>query len=255
MPVMDRDGVGISYEETGSGPAIVCTHGWGASAEMWRGQAEAFADAYRVVAWDMRGHGQSDSPPDDALYSRELTVEDLRTLLDQLGIQRAVIMGHSLGGYMSLTFALRHPERVRALVLQGCGPGYRNPSGRQQWNESRHERAKLIEERGFDYNEGGAEVRVSSHRSTQGLARSARGMLTQHDSFVIDHVAEIAVPTLLLVGEDDAPFRNAIDYMERKIAGAQKRIFAGAGHGANVEQPEEFNAELRAFLDALPPEG
>ena len=218
---------------------------------MWKPQADAFAGQYRLISWDMRGHGRSDSPQDEALYSRELTIEDMRAILDELAIEQAVIAGHSLGGYMSLAFQSKHPERTSALILQGTGPGYRNPNARQEWNESRLERAARLEAEGLEAHDGGAEVEMREHRSAAGLARAARGMLTQHDSLVIDGLESIAVPVLLLVGEQDTPFRNGIDYMANKIANAEKHVFPGAGHGVNIEQPEAVNAAIGPFLAGL----
>ena len=215
---------------------------------MWRPQLEAFADRYRLIGWDMRGHGQSDSPGDDARYSRELTVEDMRAILDELGIERAVIAGHSLGGYMSLAFQAMHPERTGALILQGTGPGYRNPVPREAWNEDRLARAARLESEGMGTHDGGSEVDMNEHRSAEGLARAARGMLTQHDSLVIDNIASIDMPVLLLVGEDDTPFRNGMSYMANRIEGSEHHVFPGAGHGVNIEQPEGVNTAIEGFL-------
>ena len=253
MPTIDRDGVAIHYEDQGpadggAGLPVLLTHGYAATGAMWKPQLEAFAGQYRLISWDMRGHGRSDSPEDDALYSRELTVEDMHAILDELAIEQAVIAGHSLGGYMSLAFQAKYPQRTGALILQGTGPGYRNPNARQGWNESRLARAVRLESEGLESHDGGVEFVISEQRSAEGLARAARGMLTQHDSLVIEGLESIGVPVLLLVGEQDTPFRNGIDYMANKIADAEKHIFAGAGHAVNIEQPEGVNAALGGFL-------
>ena len=252
MPTLDRDGVAIHYEDHGPKDAetlpVLLTHGYAATCLMWRPQLEAFADRYRLISWDMRGHGQSESPPDDARYSRELTVEDMRAILDELGIERAVIAGHSLGGYMSLAFQAMHPERTGALILQGTGPGYRNPVPREAWNEDRLARAARLESEGMGTHDGGSEVDMNEHRSAEGLARAARGMLTQHDSLVIDNIASIDMPVLLLVGEDDTPFRNGMGYMANRIEGSEHHVFPGAGHGVNIEQPEGVNTAIEGFL-------
>src|SRR3990172_6425155 len=104
MAYVDHSGVQIYYEDYGTGPPILLSHAFGASAMMWDGQAAAFEADYRVVVWDMRGHGRSDSPEDQALYSTEEKVEDMAAVLDACGIGRAVIGGLSLGGYVSLAF-------------------------------------------------------------------------------------------------------------------------------------------------------
>jgi len=126
MPYLDRDGLNIYYEDHGQGPAILLSHGYSATSRMWAGQIAALAPRYRVVVWDMRGHGESDCPEDPAGYSEALTVEDMTALLRKCGIERAVIGGLSLGGYMSLAFHLAHPEMLRALMLFDTGPGFRN---------------------------------------------------------------------------------------------------------------------------------
>jgi pimeloyl-ACP methyl ester carboxylesterase len=99
---LDRDGVAIHYEVHGQGPAILLSHGYSATCRMWDGQIAALRDRYQVVVWDMRGHGQSDYPADPSAYSEAATVADMAAILHTCGIQRAVIGGLSLGGYMSL---------------------------------------------------------------------------------------------------------------------------------------------------------
>jgi len=114
VPIIDRAGVSIHYEAHGpaDAPAILLSHGYGATMRMWDGQVAAFADRCRLVLWDMRGHGESGDPRDPALYSQALTVGDMAAVLDATGIERAVIAGLSLGGVMSLAFHLVHPDRV-----------------------------------------------------------------------------------------------------------------------------------------------
>lgn len=254
MPFVDRGGVRIYYECHGRGPAVLLSHGYSATSQMWRGQVEALADRYRVIVWDMRGHGQSDSPESQDEYSEAKTVGDMVAILDACGAERAVIGGLSLGGYMSLAFHLAHPERTRALMLFDTGPGFRNPKGREAWNEVAFKRAEAFERDGLAALGKGAEVRIAQHRSAAGLAKAARGMLAQFDGRVIESLEGIRVPTLVLVGAEDTPFLAATDYMAAKIPGARKVVIEGAGHAANLDRPAEFNAAVRAFLDSLPGE-
>src|SRR5436309_3776243 len=197
MPVIDRDGVPIHYEVHGprendsNMPAILLSHGYGATCRMWDGQVAAFADHYRLVLWDMRGHGQSGAPADPARYSHALTIDDMAAVLHACGIERAVIGGLSLGGVMSLAFHLAYPERVRALMLFDTGPGFRNPEARQQWNVRAEARAKALEQKGLAALGGGAEARLGAHRSGRGLAGAARGMLAQEGSALIDALPQI----------------------------------------------------------------
>ena len=255
MPYIDRGGVRIWYEEHGSGPPVLLSHGYSATSRMWAGQVAAFAPRYRVLTWDMRGHGESDSPDDAARYSEAATVDDMATVLDQCGVERAVVGGLSLGGYMSLAFYLTYPERVRALMLFDTGPGYRNAEARAGWNRIAERRATALEENGLDaLRTGGDEVRVSMHHSAAGLAHAARGMLAQSDSRVIEALPAIAVPTLVLVGERDEPFLAATDMMAAKIPHATKVVVPDAGHASNIMNPVAFNAAVEAFLASLPVE-
>jgi pimeloyl-ACP methyl ester carboxylesterase len=178
----------------------------------------------------------------------------MRALLAHLGVERAVIGGLSLGGYVSLAFYLAHPEMVRALVICDSGPGYRNADARRQWNERAQERAVALETRGLAALGQSREVRESAslHRSAQGLAHAARGMLAQEGSRVIDGLGAIDVPTLIIVGDKDQPFIAPCEYMAKKISGARLEVIRDAGHSSNLDQPEAFNRVLLDFLDSLP---
>ncbi len=256
MASVRLSGIEIDYEASGSGPAVLLSHGYSATRRMWDGQHRALADRYRVISWSMRGHGKTESPADPAQYSAELTVADMRGLLRHLGVERAVVGGLSLGGDVSLAFYLEHPEIVRALVVCDSGPGYRNAEARAAWNQRAHERAAELEARGLDALSGRSrEMRESAsyHRSAQGLTHAARGMLAQKDSRVIDGLPTIRVPTLIVVGDQDQPFLAPSEYMAKKIPGARLEVIPGAGHSANLDQPEVFNRVLLDFLDALPP--
>jgi pimeloyl-ACP methyl ester carboxylesterase len=248
------NGIEIDYEVTGSGPAVLLSHGYSATRHMWDGQHRAFGD-HRVISWSMRGHGHTESPADPARYSADLTVGDMAALLGHLGVARAVIGGLSLGGYVSLAFHLAHPAMVRALVICDSGPGYRNAEARAAWNQRAHERATELERLGLDALSGRSrEMReaMGEHRSAAGLARAARGMLAQDGSRVIDGLGSIRVPTLIIVGDRDQPFLAPSEYMAKKIPGARLEVIAGAGHASNLDQPEAFNRVLRDFLAGLP---
>jgi pimeloyl-ACP methyl ester carboxylesterase len=249
------NGIEIDYEVTGRGRAVLMSHGYSATRRMWSGQHALLADRYRLISWDMRGHGQTESPNDPAQYSHALTVADMKALLDHLGIQRAVIGGLSLGGTMSLEFYLAHPQTVEALVICDSGPGYRNAQARETWNERARARAAELEARGLEALSGRSrEMReaMGHHASAQGLAHAARGMLAQTDSRVIDGLPSIAVPTLVIVGDKDEPFVAPCEYMAKKIPGARLEVIKDAGHSSNLDQPDAFNRVFVEFLDSLP---
>lgn len=250
MPYLDRDdGVAIAYETYGSGPAapLLLSHGFGSSQRAWVSNVNSLSTGRLCVTWDMRGHGKSDSPTAPEAYSADACVADMLALLDHVGADKAVLGGLSLGGYLSLAFYLAHPERVAALMLFDTGPGFRNDEARQRWNERANAQASRLEREGL--------AAVGSdrwlHRSSDGLARAARGMLAQRDASVIESLPHVAVPTLVLVGSEDKPFIGAASYMAGKIPNAKLVTIERAGHVSNVDRPQPFNATVREFLRTL----
>jgi pimeloyl-ACP methyl ester carboxylesterase len=252
MANLDRNGVKIHYEVHGSGPTILLSHGYSSTCRMWDGQIAALKDRYQVVVWDMRGHGKSDYPAEQSLYSEELTVGDMKALLDQVGAKTAIVAGLSLGGYMSLAFHATYPERVRALMLFDTGPGFKKDEARAKWNETAQKRAADLEARGLAALNTSDEVKLTRHRGADGLARAARGMLAQKDDRVIRSLESVKAPTLVLVGANDTNFIAATDYMAAKIKGAAKAVIPDADHAANLHQPARFNQAVDAFLATLP---
>lgn len=253
MATLDSAGVEIHYEVHGSGPAILLTHGYSATAQMWRDQVAPLSRRHTLILWDMRGHGRSAYPEAPDAYSEAATVRDMATILDRCGVERAVIGGLSLGGYMSLAFHLAHPGRTRALMLFDTGPGFKKDEARAAWNETAERMARGFEERGLAADSASLEHIAASHRSAEGLVRAARGMLKQRDARVINSLPHIAVPTLVLVGAEDKPYLAGTDYMASRIPRATKAVIAGAGHVANIDQPAAFNAAVLAFLERLDP--
>ena len=254
---LDRDGSQYPLRHVhGSGPVLILTHGYSSTSAMWQGQIEALSKAHTLVLWDMRGHGQSDYPDDPAAYSEALTVADMAALLDTVGADKAIVGGLSLGGYMSLAFYCTHPARVSALLIIDTGPGFKKDDARDSWNKRAHETADRFERDGLAVLKAASRERSTvSHRDASGLARAARGMLTQRDARVIDLLPNIRVPALVVVGADDAPFLAASDYMAAKIPGATKVVIPTAGHAVNIDQPQAFIAAVLPFLDGLPRSG
>ena len=252
MPKINRDGVDIYYEVHGSGPPLLLTHGYSSTSAMWQGQIEALSKHHKLIIWDMRGHGQSDYPADPGAYSEALTVADMAALLDEVGATSAIIGGLSLGGYMSLAFYRAHPERARALLIIDTGPGFKKDEAREAWNKRAHDTAARFDQEGLAVLKSASRERSEvSHRDASGLARAARGMLTQRDARVIELLPGITVPSLIVVGADDTPFLAASDYMAAKIPAARKVVILAAGHAVNIDQPQAFNDAVLPFLDGL----
>src|SRR6202049_2827978 len=253
MPKINRDGVKIYYDVHGSGSPLLLTHGYSSTSAMWQGQIEALSRHHKLVLWDMRGHGQSDYPEDPKAYSEALTVADMAALLDEVGADSAIVGGLSLGGYMSLAFYRAHPLRVSALLIIDTGPGFKKDDAREAWNKRAHETGDRFEREGLEVLKSASPERSGvSTRDASGLARAAHGMLTQRDARVIELLPDIKVPSLVVVGADDAPFLAASDYMAAKIPGARKAVIADAGHGVNMDQLQAVIAAGLPCLDGLP---
>jgi pimeloyl-ACP methyl ester carboxylesterase len=253
MAKLNRNGVNIYYEVHGSGPVILLTHGYSATAQMWKGQIEPLTKKNTLVTWDMRGHGQSDYPSDQAAYSEDATVGDMAAILDAVGAKKAIIGGLSLGGYMSLAFYRAHPERTNALLIIDTGPGFKKDDARETWNARARETGARYDKEGLAVlKSGSAERAYAVHRSADGLANAARGMLAQKNSAVIESLPNIKVPSIVIVGSNDTPFLAASDYMAAKIPGCKKAVIPNAGHAANIDQPQAFNEAVLGFLGGLP---
>ncbi len=254
MPTLNRDGVNIYYEVHGKGPAILLSHGYSATSQMWQGQIEPFSKSHTLITWDMRGHGNSDYPADQKAYSEEATVADMAAILDKVGVKQAIVGGLSLGGYMSLAFSLKHPERTRALLIIDTGPGYRKDDARAVWNERAEKTAQGFERDGLTVLKSRSkEMAMSTHRSADGLIKAARGMLAQKDARVMEWLPQIKIPSLVVVGGEDKPFIGPSEYMAAKIPGAQLIVIPHAGHAANIDQPKHFNDAILGFVGGLPP--
>jgi len=250
---VDRGEARIHYSVAGErreSLPLLLTHGFSASSAMWEPNLAALSASRQVVTWDVRGHGRTVVPAKPELYSQDASVEDMAAVLDACGIESAAIGGLSLGGYLSLAFHNRFPERVSALLLFDTGPGYRNDEGRRGWNDYALSQAERFENEGLEALGRSPEVQRGDHDPV-GLALAARHILTQHGPEVIESLGSIAVPTLVLVGDRDKPFLKAADYMASHIPGAKKVVLADAGHAANIDQPEAFNLAVEDFLSPL----
>jgi pimeloyl-ACP methyl ester carboxylesterase len=216
---------GLHVEARGTGPAVVFTHGFGRTGDTWASQSAALAGNHHVVTWDLRGHGRSDAPDGD--YTREDALADLGAVVD--GAMAAsgapvLLVGHSLGGYLSLAYTLGRPETVRGLALLSTGPGFRNPAGRDE------------------YNRGIAKVAAAS-----GLPAAVGRVAVQQDSMVIDRLDEITCPTVLICGDDDRPvYLAGVRYLARRLPDATLVEIEGAAHEPHLDRPDEVLAALRA---------
>jgi 3-oxoadipate enol-lactonase len=257
------NGVELEYEVQGTGPALLLLHAFPLGLFMWDAQAERFAARHTVVRFDARGFGGT--PSDDGPLTMERIADDAHALLGHLGIERAVVAGCSMGGYAAFAFVRRHPDRVRALVLQDTRSG-------ADTEEAKANRASLAARVLEEGSRAAVEaflpklVGETTHRERTDLVESLRGRILAASPVGIANalhglaarpdsgpsLAAIRVPTLVLVGQEDVltPAVEA-EAMARAIAGAHLTVVEKAGHLSNMENPAALNAALGAFLTSL----
>jgi pimeloyl-ACP methyl ester carboxylesterase len=235
-------------------------HGFAGSARNLRPQARFLAQRHRVVLFDARGHARSPAPPSDADYTLSKLVEDVHRLVMIEEAHGVVLGGISLGAAVALQYALVHPRTLRGLVLASFPPA-RDAS---RWASTL---ADAIEQRGLE--QAGEELVWGGGRfdaeaakwirqgflehSPRALVATLRGALANRPdpSEHADALGELLVPTLLIVGERDAPAVGASRELARLIPGARLAVIAAAGHVTNLEKPEEFNRLLDGFLSEI----
>ncbi len=260
--------VRIVHESWGTGPALVCCHAFGVDRTMWAQQIPRFARTHRVITFDQRGSGESDHPlqvtGEADPYTIDTFAEDLRGVLDDLGIQRARILGLSMGGATALRFATQWPERVEALALASTMAS-RLPEriiDRAREVERVMARGGLAE--AFQYYFNGPlfkgvtrEPRFEAQVAAWGAMATPHGFIgtyrvTIDRPSMIKELDRIHAPTLILVGERDTLYLEDAELMARRIPGARKVILKGVGHAMSAEAPEAFADEVTRFLTTLP---
>jgi 2-succinyl-6-hydroxy-2,4-cyclohexadiene-1-carboxylate synthase len=259
------NGFQLNYEQTGAGEAVVFLHGFTGSTADWANQIPLVKENYTAVAVDHRGHGKSGAPDNKDAYSIEIFSNDVYQLMQKIGIGKYCLVGHSMGGFMSLQLALDHPETVSALVLVDTSSGdFERPPGYEE------HRAKLDElarneglEAAFAYDAVNSPMRVErfkKHPEQYEIARqktlntSVNGYIYVARTFnqwqpVTNRLNEIDVPTLIFLGEEDEGFIKASRIMEESIKGAKLVTVPNVGHNPHEEAPEIFNKEFIAFLN------
>lgn len=274
------DGLMLSWQAFGEGPAIVCCNGVGVSTFFWRYVVDHYSRDHRVVVWDYRGHGESDPVPDprtsDVRIERH--TEDLRVVLDALGIERALLMGHSMGCQVILELTRRHPERVAGLVMilgsagrtletffdSARSPYFFKLAGRlvARLDDRTHAiirpllrsriawpvtRALALVDR--DYASADDMLQYISHLARLDFRMFIRvvNLLNEHDAW--DALPGIRVPALVIAAENDAftPLHLS-RRMARSIPDAEILVLADASHAAIIEHPETINHRVDRFL-------
>ena len=205
---------------TGSGLPIILSHGVGSDAAVWADLTAALDHSFEMVAWDQPGHGQSAKVADDA-YGPSLAYAALCQVADTY--DRVILVGHSLGGYLSARYAIDNPTKMAALGLIATGPGFRSPDAREKWNRD-----------------------VTRGAEKQGRPETLVGL--HEDSYVMDHLADIACPAIVMVGSLDVAFVGATDYIERKVPGIERVTIDDGDHMVPATHADVIAKLLLDFL-------
>tara|TARA_Y100000590_G_scaffold416587_1_gene515444 strand:- start:768 stop:1487 length:720 start_codon:yes stop_codon:yes gene_type:complete len=207
---------------------IVATHGWANDQTVWAPMVNDLGGDHRITTWDLRGHGDSDTPP-VGNYTRAQVLDDLTAICDCTAKDRPVVlMGHSLGGFLSLAYALKSPANVAALVLVASGPGFRKATAREEWNQS-----------------------VLAAARTMGQAAGVEEISMHYDSYVIDHLSKIEAPTMLLLGEHDKRFAASAALFERHLDIRAKEVIPSQGHMVHLKAAPSCAIAVRNFLNGI----
>ena len=265
MPRVTVDGIGVNYADTrGSGPTAVLIHGWPFNSSLWDPQVEALSDRVRIVALDLMGFGASDAPDDPTRYSMSTFADQVRSVIDDAGLERVVLGGLSMGGYVCFEMWRRHRDVIEALILADTRAEADTPETLDKRTAQQEQvRAEgvapvasaLLEGLLSEPTRSGkpdvvTRVRTVMDNPAQGYVGGLEAMKEREDS--TGDLITIDVPTLVVVGEHDGITPPAAARtMHEHIGGSQLAVVADAGHVSNLEGPDDFNGAARGFLAGL----
>ena len=269
MPyAITEDGIRLFYEETGAGKPLLFVHEFAGDVRSWEPQVRHFARRYRVVAFNARGYPASDVPEDPTAYSQAIAADDILAVLDHLRIEKAHIAGLSMGGFATLHFGFRHPERALSLCVAGCGYGA-EPVQRQRFRAEAEAIAEILKAAGMpafaeQYAYGPTRVqfenkdprgfaefkRMLAEHSALGSANTQLGIQRERPSLydLVEDMKRLTVPTLVVSGDEDWPCLLPGVLMKQNIPSAALSVIPNCGHTINLEEPDEFNRILEDFL-------
>ena len=241
-------------------PVLLLVHGFTGSAGDWAGVVDALAERRHVVTMEHRGHGASTNTGDEATYRFDQLVDDLAGLLDALVLDPIDLLGHSMGGIVAMRYALRHPERLRSLILMDTGAAASPDSPSAGFMRAGFDIARdggmaavlASLERFLPDDEEGAQTRAQlrhNYASMDVAAFVALGEeLLTHES-VLDQLASLAVPTTVIVGEHDNGLRGPSYDLAMTIPGAELEVIADAAHSPQIEARDAWLAAVGRHLD------
>lgn len=265
------DGFRLYYEEVGAGTPILFIQEFAGDHRSWEPQMRYFARRHRCIAYAARGYRPSDVPAAPELYSYEHFAADVVAMLDHIGVEKAHLVGLSMGGYSALQVGLKHPRRTLSLTLAGTG------SGSERWYQAEFRQAALEVAAQFEtagsgavaqsYGRGPGRVpfevkdprgfqefldRLAEH-DPEGSARTLRGFQAQRPSIYDfeEDIRRLSVPTLIVVGDEDDPCIEPSLFLKKHIAASGLDMFPKTGHAVNLEEPALFNQTVDAFLSLV----
>jgi pimeloyl-ACP methyl ester carboxylesterase len=255
----------LYYEEMGQGNPLIMLHGGLLDRRMWDDQFGEFAEQYRAIRYDARGHGNSESVADTFAHH-----EDLRLLMEGLNVEKAVLMGLSMGGYITIDFALAYPEKVTALILAAPGlTGYAfnsdvlKKNNEQLRQAARNEDLDMVVEyfqrswtdgptRSPDEINPAVREKVRSMSVENVKKWNSQSVEKRLDPPAIGRLSEIRIPVLIILGDLDMPdITDIVGIIEKDIKGAHKVVLQNVAHMVNMEKPEEYNRAVLYFLSRL----
>lgn len=262
------DDVKLCYEETGAGTPVVFVHEFAGDLRSWEPQVRYFSRRYRCIAYNARGFPPSGVPERQESYTQARACDDIRAVLDGLGIDRAHVVGLSMGGFATLHFGLTYPDRALSLLVGGCGYGAEKDQ-RDRFRAEADTIAAELREKGMDtfakrYALGPTRVQFQNKdprgfaefagllatHSAEGSAFTQQGVQKERPSLfdLEDALSRLTVPTLIVAGDEDWPCLVPDIFLKRVIPSAALFVMPNTGHAVNLEEPELFNQMLEKFL-------
>ena len=262
------DGVKLYYEEAGTGVPIVFVHEFAGDYRSWEPQVRYFSRRYRCVAFNARGWPPSDVPEDVAMYSQARACDDIRSVLDALQIDKAHVVGCSMGALATLHFGLTYPARTRSLLAAGAGYGS-EPSEREKFRAEAVVIAGKLEKDGMAafaevYAHGPTRVQYENkdprgfaefktmlaEHSAKGAANTQLGVQRKRPSVfdLEEKLSASRVPMLIATGDEDWPCLLPNVFIKQTCPTAALLVIPNSGHAINIEEPAAFNAALADFL-------
>ncbi len=262
------DGVRLFYQEAGTGVPLIFVHEFAGDHRAWEPQMRHFARRYRAITYAARGYLPSEVPEQVSMYSQARAADDIRVILDHLGIDKAHVVGLSMGGFATLHFGFRHPGRALSICVAGCG--YGAEKGQQQKFQAEADTiAAFLDESGIAafaerYAYGPTRVQFENkdprgfaefkqqlgEHSALGARNTQLGVQRERPSLydLVDQMKTVTIPTLILTGDEDWPCLQPALLMKQNIPTAALSVMPNCGHTINIEAPDEFNRIVGDFM-------